>query len=107
MNVSPATQKIIASLVIIAGLGYVAFSTLTAEVPVDTNVIAAPIEGEEILILADKLNAVDIKTSIFESPIFTSLIDISIPIIEESKGRVNPFSQIGNDSITSGSVRIP
>jgi hypothetical protein len=102
MNVTPAIQKLIVSILILAGLGYVLINTLTGEIPVDETVVNTKAEGEEMLILADKLDAVNINDSIFSSPLFTSLVDISVPIVEELKGRPNPFSQIGNDSVSTG-----
>lgn len=107
MNVSPLIQKVIVALVVITAFGYVAFTTLTGDVPLEEGVSIISPQGEEILILADKLETIDINTDLFSSPLFTSLVDISIPIIEEPKGRSNPFAPIGNDSVSTGSVRVP
>lgn len=86
---------------------YVAFTTLTGDVPLEEGVSVVSPEGEEILILADKLETVEINTELFTSPLFTSLVDISVPITEEPKGRPNPFAPIGNDSVSTGTVRVP
>lgn len=102
MNVTPAIQKLIVTIVILVGLGYLLLNTLTSDIPVDDTMVATKAEGEEILILADKLDAVNINDSIFSSPLFTSLVDISVPVVEEPKGRPNPFSQIGNDTVSTG-----
>ncbi len=110
MNVTPTIQKIILTILILSALGFVVYSTIFGEievaldgdgVPVATNVI-----GQEVLILADKLESIEIKKSIFSSPLFTNLIDISTPLIDEEQGRENPFSKIGTES-TSVTVTRP
>lgn len=106
MNISPSLQKLVLSLVIIAGLGYVAFSTITAEIPVgEEGVLVAPPKGQDILILADKLEDVNIDKTFFSSYLFTSLVDITVPIIEESAGRANPFLPIGTEDVSEISSR--
>ncbi len=107
MNVSPLIQKIIVAVLVISALGYIIFNTLTGEVPLEEGVSIVSPQGEEILILADRLESINIDTDLFSSPLFTSLVDISVPIIEEPKGRPNPFAPIGNDSVSTGSVRVP
>ncbi len=107
MNVSPSIQKLIVAVVVILALGYVAFTTLTGEVSLEEGDSIVSPQGEEILILADKLESINIDTDLFSSPLFTSLVDISVPIIEEPKGRPNPFAPIGNDTVSPGSVRVP
>ncbi|TSC70386.1 MAG: hypothetical protein CEO12_410 [Parcubacteria group bacterium Gr01-1014_46] len=102
MNVSPKVQKIILSVLILLGLGFVVYSTLFGDVPVPENLgedtTVAVAVGQDILTLADKLQSTQIDTTIFSSPLFQSLIDISTPLTPEAQGRENPFAQIGVDS---------
>jgi len=110
MNVTPLIQKIILSVVILAIFGYVVFNTLTSiEVPVssDGTPIVTDLVGQDILILADKLETINIDRAIFSSPLFKSLKDNSVVVVEEQKGRVNPFSQIGVDSVSVSGTGIP
>mgnify|MGYP003418772689 CR=1 FL=1 len=103
MNVTPSTQKMIVSLAIVLLLGYIVYSTLTVEVSgtvgLDGQTIEAPV-GQDILILSDKLESVNINKEVFSSEVFRSLVDISVQVSTESKGRVNPFAEIGNDGST-------
>ncbi len=110
MNVTPLTQKIIVSVVILAVFGYVVFNAITStEVPVssDGTPVVTDLIGQDLLILVDKLETIKIDKAIFSSPLFTSLKDNSVAIQEEQKGRVNPFSQIGVDSGSVSGTGIP
>lgn len=104
MNVSPTIQKIILSLVILSGLGFVVYSTIFGEVeiPVDSEgvPIVSDVAGQDLLVLADKLNSIEIKKSIFSSSLFTELKDITVPLQNEDQGRSNPFSKVGSDTTT-------
>jgi hypothetical protein len=107
MNVTPLVQKLILTALILAGLGYVAFTTFTSDVPVgEDGLPVVEVVGQEVLSLADQLEGVEINKTIFSSPIFTSLVDVSVPVVEEPKGRNNPFAPIGSESDgTSARVR--
>ncbi len=105
MNISPLLQKIILSTLVISGIGYVLFNTFTGDLPAE-GVPVVELVGQEVLILADQLESVNINKTIFSSPLFTSLSDISVQIVEEPTGRSNPFANVGNE-VSSPSVRIP
>ncbi len=101
MNVSPGTQKLILSLLILSALGFVVYSTLFTELEVpldlDGNPVISNVVGQDLIILADKLESVEIKRDLFSSSLFTNLVDITVPVEEEVQGRINPFSSIGTD----------
>ena len=92
-------QKIIITLVIIAGLGILAYNIFVNKQPailitiLDTN--NTETTGEDILVLAEKLKVISIDPSLFSSTLFSNLRDSSVIIVPESQGRVNPFDLIG------------
>ncbi len=109
MNVTPTMQKLILTVLILSALGYVVYSTLFSEseivygedgVPLVTEVV-----GRDIIMLADKLDTININKNVFSSPLFSELIDISSELTPEEQGRPNPFLKIGG-SVT-GTVARP
>lgn len=94
------SQKVLVAvviLVVLALFGYFAFSG-----PVET-VAPADLSGQEvlggdILILASQIENISIDQSVFNSPIFLSLVDYEIPLSAELQGRVNPFAAIGAEN---------
>lgn len=106
MNVTPSLQKLVVALVILGFLGYVVYTTIFSSEPVVvTEGVQVESVGQDILVLADKLNNIKIEKNIFSSPLFTNLIDTTVPINEEEKGRVNPFSKIGEEGAVSTPTR--
>lgn len=99
MNVTPSTQKWILTALILSALGYVVYSTVFSQpeivygedgVPLITEVV-----GRDIIMIADKLDSININKNVFSSPLFTELKDISTPLTPETQGRPNPFVKIG------------
>lgn len=102
MNVSPSIQKLIVSLIILGVLGYVVFTTIfSSEPPIVAEGVPVETVGQDILVLADKLNNIKIEKNIFSSPLFTNLIDNTTPIADEPVGRINPFAKIGDEGGSS------
>lgn len=93
------SQKIIASLAImlaLVGLGYYVFTS--TEIPVaDISLSEQEVLGQEIIILASKVENISFDQSVFASTIFSSLVDYHLPLNPESQGRSNPFGLIGTD----------
>lgn len=58
---------------------------------------AASIVGVEIIQALNQINALNLDKTIFERPVYISLIDRSQEIPEEPIGRPNPFAPIGRD----------
>ena len=100
-KIAPMGKKIIlpALLVIIAAFaGWYFLAGDQAEI-INLDIIAGgePL-GQDILILASKLETLSIKTEIFSSALFSSLQDLNSALLPEPQGRPNPFGTIGNDS---------
>jgi hypothetical protein len=94
-----SSQKIIVVLGVLALLavfGYYTFNNSSTDATPE-EIIQQNTVGQDIIVLAEKLNSININDSVFTSAVFLSLIDRDIPIIEESQGRINPFDQIGSE----------
>ncbi len=55
------------------------------------------INEREVLILLEDLRSIDLNPELFESKSFITLLDFSIPIEPEPKGRENPFSSVESE----------
>jgi hypothetical protein len=88
------SQKTIIALVVVALIGfgvyYFYFSSPSSDIDSSQDIESAQ-AGEDIVNLVAELKKVSIDPSLFASPLFSNLKDISIPIYEEVKGRQNPF----------------
>jgi hypothetical protein len=102
--VSPSTQKIFVTLIVILILGFFGYKTFT-QTPVAPNkeVVLSDTEvvGQDILSLVDKLKIISIDQDFFSSPSFRNLKDFTQPIFPEARGRLNPFATIGSDGSSS------
>jgi hypothetical protein len=111
MNVTPTVQKLILTLLILLLIGYVGYSTLFGKSEVvlgdDGVPLVTEVVGRDILILADRLDSININKNVFSSPLFTELVDISSPLLPEDQGRPNPFVKIGSDSSVTSTVSRP
>lgn len=58
-------------------------------------------KGREILALLAELKSVRLDESIFSDPMFQSLLDTSVELNPEPKGRPNPFAPLGKDVVLS------
>jgi hypothetical protein len=93
-------------------LGYKIFlSAPPAPAPIvnaDGSTEAAPVEGQDILDLVAKLDAITVDQSFFSSTLFMSLIDFKIPLRPEAQGRDNPFANFGAaSSKTAVTTKLP
>lgn len=57
--------------------------------------------GREILALLADMKSIKLDASIFFDPAFQSLVDTTVKLNEELKGRPNPFAPIGKDIVLS------
>jgi len=96
---STTSQKftvVLVVLLILGAIGYFVYSGAEAEIVEPAELSGQPVYGQDILVLANKINSISIDKSIFTSPLFTSLIDLNIPVVVEPKGRINPFAALSN-----------
>lgn len=67
-------------------------STDKLQSSVDSN--SVPAEEQEFLALLLKIQNISIDTRVFDDPIFASLQDNGLAVIDQPKGRRNPFAPI-------------
>jgi len=94
------TQKFFVVIVLVFLFGFLAFSTISKKVDEETGVAeeTAKVNGQDIIELVAKFNAVSINKEIFDSKLFSGLVDFSIALTPEATGRPNPFAPIGVDA---------
>jgi hypothetical protein len=97
-------KNLIAAVIVIllAGLGIYMFMLQGAPAPTSAlvpegNVSAqgTAFSGRDFLRTLVNLQSLKLNDAIFSSAVFTSLIDFSVPLQPEPKGRANPFLPIG------------
>ena len=50
--------------------------------------------GAQVLALLNQINAIEINPAIFDSPVYKTLRDFSVPIPTQNVGRPNPFEPV-------------
>jgi hypothetical protein len=94
------TKNIIIGLLALLAIGgavyYFFFNNSAPTVVTDSLAPSATeLASQDIIVMVEKLKTVSIESSLFSEPIFTSLRDFSVPLLQENQGRLNPFSRIG------------
>ena len=93
--ISQSIQKTIVILVAVLLVVYIGYGLVTSTPDASAVDPNADTSSQDILSLVDRLSKISIDQSVFSSPTFTSLVDFSVGIINEDKGRPNPFAPIG------------
>ena len=57
--------------------------------------------GSAELALLNQIKSLKIDTSLFQDPVYQSLVDYSVPIPPENVGRPNPFAPYPGEVVTS------
>jgi hypothetical protein len=93
---------IIAVVVIIGGFyAYNQFFNLSTQPSASLQVTnSADVLGADIIKAINQINALKLDRSVFEDPIFKTLVDRSEEIQPQSKSRPNPFAPITNIDFT-------
>ena len=50
------------------------------------------VAGSQILALLNQISVIDIETSIFNTPVYRSLVDHTVTVLPQNVGRPNPFA---------------
>lgn len=98
-NQNPSSKKsiiIIIVCVVLAGLAYFYFAGTPKDdgsfVTTDANASSeAAIAGAQILSLLNQINSLKIDPALFKSPVYSSLVDHTVPIYPQNIGKKNPF----------------
>ncbi len=89
-------QKMILVVVLLA-CGFYFYSTYfksDAALVVTQNDITAQQVGAEVIELQNRISSVNLRQGLFTSSLYNKLIDFSVPILEQPRGRINPFGPI-------------
>lgn len=92
-------KNIILILVLLA-CGFYFYSTYfkpDSQIVVTPDDLTAQAVGAEVIELQSKITSVNLKQGLFTSSLYNKLIDFSVPILEQPRGRSNPFSPVGFD----------
>jgi hypothetical protein len=95
---SSAKSMIIFGVILVLGAGFY-FYMSGSEAPVDdatlgvenTETSDATVAGARVLTILNQVNSLKIDKSLFTSPAYTTLIDHTVPIYDQSIGKTNPF----------------
>ncbi len=101
---STNTKKIAVAAIFVAliafALYFFFFRSVETEVTLDEfgNPVQAQVVGQDLLDLLVELQSVSLDASIFNSQLFRNLSDFGIELIDEPRGRTDPFEPIGGSA---------
>ena len=86
---------IIVAVLAVAGLAYFYFSgtpqDASSQLVSDAPPSPVTDEATKILTLLNQTSSLRINTTLFTSPVYKSLVDHTVPVIEQAVGKPNPF----------------
>ena len=97
MQKKPSTKSIIIiiAIVVIAIIGYFYFSGSPKSDSTLTTEDAPPSEltnkTTQIITLLNQTSSLKIDTALFKSAVYMSLVDHTVPVVEQPVGKTNPF----------------
>lgn len=98
MQKKPSTKNLIilGAVILVAILAYFYFSgapTDSSAQLTDSDITPSPVTNEatKILTLLNDTSALHIDTALFNSPVYKSLVDHTVPVLEQPVGKPNPF----------------
>jgi len=92
-----ARYKKIITIIIVLILAFIAYSFWQKDDPADSESLVRTqptnidVLGQDIIRVLNRIDDIDLDRSVFEDPVYKSLIDSSRPILPEPVGRNNPF----------------
>lgn len=93
---------IVVVLVLFIGYSFVKPDASDPTTPTVSSSVAAPTgdltASRDIIALLVDLRAIKIQPDFFSDPALRSLEDFSVPLVDEPRGRANPFAPIGVES---------
>lgn len=99
MHKAPSKKTIfyIIIIAIVVVLAYLYFSGAPADNSASLEEAGAPtsessIVAANVLALLNQISALKIETAIFTNPVYKSLVDHTVPVLEQNIGRENPFT---------------
>ena len=84
---------ILVTLVVAAGVYWYSSTGTGNEQPLSAST-SLNVAQTQFQVLVSELQPISFNSSIFSDPNFTSLVDITTPVMPETPGRLDPFSPI-------------
>lgn len=85
-------------VVLVIAIGFAVYSVFFKKEALPDGVVAETIEGtpgDDLIAVLHQLKAINLDGAIFSENSFKGLIDFSLDLEPEDKGRANPFAPIG------------
>lgn len=82
------------SLALIVWFGYIVFYQEEAPGLTENSQSEAIVKREGFLSKLKELDGLHLDTALFEDKDFSSLVDYSVPVVDEEVGRPNPFAPV-------------
>jgi len=102
LSIDLVVVLLIPALVVGIYLGY--FRSSTSEDVAETAALSEREKNvqmvKEALGILDRVKFAEYQKSVFASPVFTSLEDQTIPVVDEERGRDNPFIAPAGEPVT-------
>ncbi|MDP3962804.1 MAG: hypothetical protein Q8Q03_02990 [bacterium] len=98
MNKPQSKKTVIytAVIIVVMILAYLYFSGSpvdnSASLEAETQATESSIAAANVLSLLNQISSLRIDTAIFTSPVYRSLVDHTVPVLEQNVGRTNPFA---------------
>jgi hypothetical protein len=86
-----------AIILVLGAIGYYFYSGGSAAPTSSSFTVSSDnsVVGSDVLSLLDQIQSLRIDTTLFQSPVYQSLTDFTVPIPPENIGKANPFLPIG------------
>jgi hypothetical protein len=103
MQESSSKRNLVITLLILAAVGVAGYMYATRDRSLDSDLLigiptdTVTVEGN-LLAALNELQVIRLDTSIFDDPVFESLVDIGTRLAEQPSGRPNPFAPIDSSA---------
>ena len=105
MKDSSSNKNLIIALVIFVAIGVAGYMYSTRDRSTSDLLIGIPTENAavdgDLLMALNQLQTIRLDTEVFDDPVFESLSDIGTTLVEQPKGRPNPFAPIDSSAAFS------
>lgn len=84
---------LVTAALLLVGVAYWYMSSRSGnQAPLTASIVSESPERAQFRILVGQLQSINFNTAIFSDQNFTSLVDITTPVVSEESGRVDPFA---------------
>ncbi|MFA6158779.1 MAG: hypothetical protein WC763_04140 [Candidatus Paceibacterota bacterium] len=102
-------QSLLIAIGALAVLGFVGYLYITRDTTASTDLLVVQDSGtvgvdSDLLKALGQLKAIRLDTTIFSDPVFRSFFDFSTQLVDQPKGRPNPFAPLNAPASTQSST---